>query len=200
MRVICLPGSQGHPGRRRAWMPALILCLLGLLSAPAPATDDDAAEDDEPGYTQRLGEATEARSLFEENHPELRAFFKKSYAYAIYPKVRKLAYALGIASGDGMVFREGEAIGYSRLTQVTYGVTAGAHSFAEVIFFRNAEVFDRFLTGKLKLDAQASAVAGSAAAMADYDFDSDVLVYTLTKKGLMFDLSLGGQKFSFEPL
>jgi len=144
-------------------------------------------------------DAKQAVDLFESNKPELRAFFEKSYAYAVYPKVRKIAYAVGYASGHGTVFRGDEAVGFSRITQVTYGLTLGIHSFGEVIFFRNEEIFDKFISGKLDLDAQASVVAGKAAAMTSYDFDSDVLVYTITNTGLFFDLSLGGQKFSFEP-
>jgi lipid-binding SYLF domain-containing protein len=143
-------------------------------------------------------EARKTREMFESKRPELRAFFEKSHAYAIYPKIRKFAYAVGYASGHGMVFQGEKAVGFSQLTQVTYGLTLGIHSFAEVIFFRNPEIFEKFKSGKLDLDAEASVVAGKAAAMTSYDFDSDILVYTITNTGLFFDLSLGGQKFSFE--
>jgi lipid-binding SYLF domain-containing protein len=150
-------------------------------------------------HDERENEARETRAQFEEKKPQLRAFFEKSHAYVIYPRIRKVAYAVGVASGRGTVFRRDEVIGFSRLTQVTYGLTLGFHSFGEVIFFRNAGIFEQFKTGKLDLDAQASVVAHKAAAASSYDFDSDVLVFTITNTGLFFDLSLGGQKFSFEP-
>jgi len=40
----------------------------------------------------------------------------------------------------------------------------------------------------------------SAAALAGWDPNNDgVAVFTQTKGGLMFDVSVGGQKFTFEP-
>jgi hypothetical protein len=46
--------------------------------------------------------------------------------------------------------------------------------------------------------AQASAVAATFGASADADFDNGVAVFTLAKGGLMYEASIGGQKFSFD--
>ena len=174
----------------------IIFYLIAMLSFVSGIAH---ADSEKPKHVDWEKDARKTRALFEIKNPELRAFFEKSHAYVVYPKVRKLAYAVGIASGHGTVFQGEEVIGFSRLTQVTYGLTLGIHSFAEVIFFRNGEIFEKFKSGKLDFDAEASVVAGKASAMTSYDFDSDVLVHTITDSGLFFDLSLGGQKCSFEP-
>ncbi|EFK07014.1 conserved hypothetical protein, partial [delta proteobacterium NaphS2] len=40
----------------------------------------------------------------------------------------------------------------------------------------------------------------TAGVSADSDYSNGVAVFTLAKSGLMFEASLGGQKFSFEPV
>ena len=179
-----------------AWAGIMALFVVFLVITCSAAC----ASDENNNHAALLKDAEQAVIEFKNERPELRAFFDKAHAYAVYPAIRKLAYVIGFAGGSGVVFQSGEVVGFSKLTQFTYGFTAGIHSFGEVIFFRNEVVFEKFRSGDLDLDAQASLVAGKAAAMASYDFDADVLVFTITNAGLMFDLSLGGQKFSFEPL
>lgn len=84
------------------------------------------------------------------------------------------------------------------LNQVTFGFQAGAHHFREVIFFRDADALDEFKRGNLEFDAEASAAAGKAGISGVLEFDKDVLVFVMTRGGLFFDASLGGQKFSYE--
>ena len=60
-------------------------------------------------------------------------------------------------------------------------------------------MLDDFKKGNYELGAQTSAVAIKKGASNNADFDMGVAVLTQTKGGLMFDVSLGGQKFTFEP-
>jgi hypothetical protein len=39
----------------------------------------------------------------------------------------------------------------------------------------------------------------TAGASADADYDSGIAVFTMAKGGLMYEASVGGQKFSFTP-
>jgi hypothetical protein len=48
--------------------------------------------------------------------------------------------------------------------------------------------------------AQVSAVALKAGASADADYKDGVAVFTLSKGGAMAEASVGGQKFSYEPM
>jgi len=66
-------------------------------------------------------------------------------------------------------------------------------------FFQDEETLDDFKKGNYELGAQASAVAIKKEASNNADFDMGVAVLTQTKGGLMFDVSLDGQKFTFEP-
>lgn len=69
----------------------------------------------------------------------------------------------------------------------------------EVVFLKDAAAMENFKKGKLKLDAQASAVALTARAAADLAYRSGVAIVTMAKGGLMYEASVGGQKFSFKP-
>lgn len=65
--------------------------------------------------------------------------------------------------------------------------------------FGDEETLDDFTKGNFELGAQASAVALTKGASMNADFADGVAVFTQTKGGMMFDVSVGGQKFTFEP-
>ena len=59
--------------------------------------------------------------------------------------------------------------------------------------------FNNFKNGKLKFDGQASAVAIKEAASINMAYQDGVAVFTLSKGGLMYEASLGGQHFKYIP-
>ncbi len=65
-------------------------------------------------------------------------------------------------------------------------------------FFENQLSFEKFINGKLKFDAQASAVAIKEGASIDVAYQDGVAVFTATKGGLMYEASIGGQHFKYE--
>ena len=56
------------------------------------------------------------------------------------------------------------------------------------------------MDGNFEFNAQVSAVAVTAGASANAGYAYGVAVFTQTKGGLMYEASVGGQKFSFEPI
>jgi hypothetical protein len=50
------------------------------------------------------------------------------------------------------------------------------------------------------MSAAANAVAAAESTSADAKYKNGVQVYTIAKCGLMFEASVGGQKFRFMPL
>ena len=128
----------------------------------------------------------------------LTRFFNESYGYAIFPTVGKGAAVVGGAHGGGTVFQAGKAVGKTTLTQVTVGLQLGGQSYMEVIFFEDERAYENFIEGNLKLSAQVSAVAVTAGASADAKYNDGVAVFTAAKGGLMYEASVGGQKFTFK--
>ena len=56
-----------------------------------------------------------------------------------------------------------------------------------------------FKGGNFALAAQVSAVAAASGAAANAKYQQGVAVFTVAIGGLMYEASVGGQKFGFEP-
>lgn len=137
---------------------------------------------------------------FKEKDPDLAKVFREAYGYAVFPTVGKGGIGIGGARGKGYVYEQERLIGRSTLTQLTIGFQLGGQSFSEVVFFKDRAALDDFKRGRLKLDAQASAIALTARAAADLSYREGVAIVTVAKGGLMYEASVGGQKFSFSTI
>lgn len=136
---------------------------------------------------------------FKNSDPSMKVFFDKAYGYAVFPTVSKGAYVIGGAYGEGEVFKKGKLIGYSTLTQVTIGLQLGGQAYSEIIFFQDKRRLNNFKDGNFEFGAQASAVAVTAGVSADAAYNNGVAIFTIVKGGLMYEASVGGQKFSYDP-
>jgi len=145
-----------------------------------------------------ISDSEEALQTMLEKTPKLESFYNESYGYAIFPKITKAGIAFGGAFGKGIVFKDNQIVGSSKLKQASIGLQLGGQQYSEIIFFKNEESFENFTNGKLKFDAQASAVALKEGASIDAAYQNDVAVFTQTKGGLMYEASLGGQHFKYE--
>lgn len=146
----------------------------------------------------KTAEARQAIAEFKKADPSLTRFFSAAHAYAVFPTVGKGGFGIGGAYGRGLVFKGGQVVGETSLTQLTIGFQLGGQAYREIIFFEDRSTFDDFKKGNFELSAQASAVAATFGASADADFDNGVAVFTLAKGGLMYEASIGGQKFSYD--
>jgi lipid-binding SYLF domain-containing protein len=167
------------------------LAAVGLLAGgqPGPILVAGGPEDAEAVITK-----------MKEKDPSLSKWFEDAYAYAVFPSVGKGGIGIGGARGGGWVYEHGKLVGKSKLTQVTIGLQLGGQVYSEVVFMRDESAFEGFKSGRLKLDAQASAVALTARASADLAWHNGVAIVTMAKGGLMYEASVGGQHFSFHPL
>lgn len=127
----------------------------------------------------------------------MKNLFDNAYAYVILPNVGKGGIGIGGAAGNGAVFQKGTLIGMAKMTQVTIGFQWGGQAYREVIFFETKADLDRFKENRLELSAQASAVAATAGASANVKYKDGVMIFTQAKGGLMYEASIGGQKFKF---
>ena len=80
---------------------------------------------------------------------------------------------------------------------MSLGIQLGAQAFSQIIFFQNKSDFQRFTEGNFEFGASASAALITEGANASADYSNGVAVMTFSKGGLMYEASIGGQKFSF---
>lgn len=175
---------------------SMLICAL--LIQPALASDYDAT-------IAEFRKAVESQGLFD-----------TAYGFAVYPTIGKGGFIVGAAHGNGRVYRGGAVTGTTTLTQLSVGFQLGGEAFSQIIFFENQAAYDRFTAGNFEFSAQAQAVAivigaqaqtgttGTSAGAGDTQFrgvyENGMAVFINIKGGLMYEASVAGQKFTFEPL
>jgi lipid-binding SYLF domain-containing protein len=180
---------------------SLPVIVLGLFTVGRPAAVlGQESKSDSLKHEAAAANADEVIAKFKEKDPGMAELFDKAAGYAVFPTVGKGAVGVGGARGKGTVYANGKVIGRSTLTQVSIGFQLGGQAYSEVVFFHNKEALENFKKGHLKLDAQASAVALKERASADLPYRNGVAIVTMSKGGLMYEASVGGQKFSFNPM
>ncbi len=157
-------------------------------------------------------------SIFK-NAGESGEFFKTAYGYAVFPTIGKGGFIVGGAYGKGHVYEKGKYVGDTSLIQVTGGFQAGGVAYSQIIFFEDQRAFQEFTGGNFEFSAEASAVAITAAASAKATttgssagasggkkdaktvgkYYKGMATFTVAKGGLMYEATLGGQKYSYEP-
>jgi lipid-binding SYLF domain-containing protein len=133
-----------------------------------------------------------------EKDPGMQDWFDNSAGYAVFPKVGKGGIGIGGAYGKGLVIAGDKVIGTTSLTQVSIGLQLGGQAYSEFIFFYDQTALADFQRGNFELGAQASAVAATAGASADASYNKGVAIFTDVTGGLMYEASVGGQKFKYE--
>ena len=149
-------------------------------------------------------------------------FFDSAYGYAVFPTIGKAGFVVGGAYGEGRVYAAGQYVGNASMTQLTAGWQLGAQAYSQIIFFQNQTAYQEFTSGNFEFSAQATAVAVTAGVSADASttgglaagasggrndattahggYRRGLAVFTIARGGLMFEVSLGGQKFKYTPL
>lgn len=143
-------------------------------------------------------DAADAKTEFISTDGLMSSLFSNAYGYVIFPNVGKGGIGIGGAAGNGVVYEHGNIIGKAKLTQVSIGFQFGGQAYREVIFFQSKADLDRFKENKIEFSAQASAVAATAGASANVKYSDGVMIFTQQKGGLMYEASIGGQKFNYE--
>jgi lipid-binding SYLF domain-containing protein len=141
-----------------------------------------------------------AKAEFIKSDPLMKALFDKAYGYVIFPNVGKGGLGIGGAAGNGVAYEQNKRVGMAKLSQVSIGFQAGGQAYREVIFFETKNEMDRFKESRFEFSAQASAVAVTEGASANVKYTDGVMVFTMQKGGLMYEASIGGQKFKFNKL
>ena len=167
----------------------LALCIS--ISSLAQKDEDD---------DKVIADANAAKQDFIKADGLMQTLFDNSYGYVIFPNVGKGAIGIGGAAGNGAVFQKGTLIGMASMKQVSVGFQWGGQAYREVIFFETEADLTRFKENKIEFSGQASAVAVTKGASANIKYKDGVMIFSQTKGGLMYEASVGGQKFKFRSL
>lgn len=147
------------------------------------------------------------------------AFFDSAYGYAIFPTIGKAGFVIGGAYGEGRVYKENKYTGKTTLYQASIGFQMGGQAYSQVVFFEDERAYQDFTSDNFEFSAQATVVVLTAGASAEAgtkgmstsasggqnnaktsaDYYKGMATFIIAKGGLMYEASVAGQKFKFEP-
>ncbi len=151
------------------------------------------------GRDELLQQATSTLGEMNREDSGLDELTKKAYGYALFPQVAKGGLVLGGGYGRGVVYEQGQHIGYADLSQASFGLQVGGQTYSELIVFENKAALERLKQGRVDLAADASAVILKTGAAATARFVDGFAVFIRPIGGAMAEATVGGQQVTYVP-
>jgi lipid-binding SYLF domain-containing protein len=145
-------------------------------------------------------EANNALQVFKDEVNGAQVFLDQAAGYLIFPKVYKVGVGLGAETGEGALRVGGQTIAYYRTTAGSVGLQLGAQAKSIVIAFMTKESLQKFRDSsgwKVGVDGSVALIDIGVGKTIDSDNVRDPVVgFIFGSKGLMYNLTLEGSKFS----
>ncbi len=175
---------------RLSWIPLALLACAGLM--PVDGRAASAAKIDE--------QANEALGVFREEINGADVFLAQAAGYLIFPRVIKVGVGVGAETGEGALRVGGKTVDYYRTTSGSVGFQLGAQAKSIVIAFMTPESLRKFRESsgwKVGVDGSVALIDIGAGKTIDSNNIKDPVVgFVFGSKGLMYNLTLEGSKFS----
>jgi len=173
--------------------------MLLLLTASLAAFGDDAA-DKKKKQAKVLEMKDKAVADLKKSKPETTAVLKNAPGYAVFDNNGIHILLLATSRGNGVVIsNKGEAPFFMKMKTIGAGPGIGVKDYRVFFVFKSVEAMNKFKDGGWDTTAEADAAAkskssGGAASTTGSTVD-DTTIYTITKKGVALQATLGGTKF-----
>lgn len=170
---------------------ALLASALLLLASPqlkaASATEIDIKVD-------------ETLERFKAEVPGGDRFLAQAEGVLVFPSIIKVGFGIGGEYGEGALRINGETVDYYNTAAGSIGLQLGAQQKSLVLVFLDADVLKNFRRSKgwkAGVDGSIAVVEWGAGESVDtIDVEDPIAGFMFSNKGLMFNLSLEGAKFS----
>jgi lipid-binding SYLF domain-containing protein len=175
---------------RAALALALATSLLVGCATAAPSPES---------RTALVESATATMQTMNRVDPGVEAMARKGHGYVLFPEVFKAGLGFGGGHGYGVVYEQGQHVGYADLTLASIGAQIGGQTFSELIVFENKAAMDRFKQGPLDFTAGAGAMILENGAAANAQFIDGMTVIVTPITGAMAEATIGGQQLRYAP-
>lgn len=167
------------------------LAVIAMVFA-MPAFADSAAEID-----QKANKALEA---FKDEVNGADVFLNQAAGYLVFPRVIKVGMGVGAETGEGALRVGGQTVAYYRTTAGSVGLQLGAQAKSVVIAFMTKESLQKFRNAsgwKVGVDGSIALIdLGAGKTIDSQNVKDPVVGFIFGSKGLMYNLTLEGSKFS----
>jgi lipid-binding SYLF domain-containing protein len=151
------------------------------------------------GRDDLLQQATATMSEMSREDPGLDELVRRGYGYVLFPEIAKGGLVFGGAYGRGVVYEQGQHIGYADLSQASFGLQVGGQTYSELIVFETKAALDGLKRGRVDLAADVSAVILKTGAALSAEFVEGIAVIVRPIGGAMAEATVGGQQVTYAP-
>ena len=128
------------------------------------------------------------------------AIFRQSVAQVVFPKIVKAGFIFGANYGEGYLVRDGEVVARIDLAGGTFGLQAGAQSYAQVTYILSEERYSDLLSeDRLSLSGSVSLAVSEQiqnAVMTSDAIKGDLYTVQFNETGTLLGASLEGIYYS----
>lgn len=144
--------------------------------------------------------ADRALERFYQEVPDGKVLVKKAKGVLVFPAVFKAGIGLGGEYGEGALQIHGKTVDYYNTAAASIGFQLGLQKKSIVIIFQEEEALKKFRYSsgwKAGVDASIAIVKiGAGGAMDTSKLNEPILGFIIGQRGLMYNLTLEGAKFS----
>lgn len=141
-----------------------------------------------------------ALEVFREDVNGADVFLNQAAGYLIFPRVIKVGIGIGGETGEGALRVGGQTVDYYRTSAGSFGFQLGAQAKSIVIAFMTAEALKKFRDSsgwKVGIDGSVALIdLGVGKTIDTGNIKDPVVGFIFGSKGLMYNLTLEGSKFS----
>ncbi|MFQ5982422.1 MAG: YSC84-related protein [Woeseiaceae bacterium] len=145
-------------------------------------------------------EVDETIEVFKEEVNGAEVFLNQAVGILIFPRVIKIGLAIGGETGEGALRVRGQTVDYYRTTGGSFGFQLGAQAKSIVIAFMTKESLEKFRNSegwKVGVDGSVALIdLGAGKTIDSQNVKDPVVGFIFGSKGLMYNLTLEGSKFS----
>lgn len=127
-------------------------------------------------------------------------FLGQAAGYLVFPRVIKIGAAIGAETGEGALRVGNSTVEYYRTTSGSFGLQLGVQAKSIVIAFMTTESLDKFRNSdgwKVGVDGSVALIdVGLGKTIDTANIKDPVVGFIFGSKGLMYNLTLEGTKFS----
>jgi len=145
-------------------------------------------------------EANKALEVFMEEVNGAEIFLDQAAGFLIFPRVIKIGVGIGAETGEGALRVGGQTIDYYRTSAGSIGLQLGAQAKSIVIVFMTKDSLRKFQNSKgwkVGVDGSIALIdLGGGKTIDSHNIKDPVVGFIFGSKGLMYNLTLEGSKFS----
>lgn len=171
-------------------LSSLLLCLFGMLTQTANAASKDEID----------ARVQEALKEFYNYSSAGKALARKADGILVFPKVIKAGIGIGGEYGEGALLINGQTVNYYSTASASIGFQLGAQQKSQIILFMTADALKKFRNSEgWKAGVDGSVAIAEFGAGGEIDTNTatqPVIGFIFSNKGLMYNLSLEGSKFT----